>query len=382
MRRGNAMVEYPIDFRSLIDGGNITPGSPIYLMSDIPGDFSLSWIGTAEAPITILPYDNRRIQITGRWTVGGQHIHIHNLEFTATWEGYNRDALSGDDSDPQIGGIQLGGSGNKVIGCIIHDFGGGGSWQSNVGGGMIDCLIYNSGWRGADEVGRGHCLYTQNEFATQTHDNCIMWGAYNYGFHAYTEGGLINNFRVTRIISYLNAARQFAAGGLGGQRVHDSVFDDIYTYPGATDHLKASDSSMTNSYFGGRAINLHASSVNVTMTNTAYDTVGYGDPEPTSGQVIKVFPCQNTERAHAAVFNWDQSDSAVLDLTAVTGIGEGDTVRIHNAQDYFADYDDITVSETGTVTVDMRAASHTVAARVGSTSSITKSFPKFGAFVL
>lgn len=383
-------IDNPTTLSAALTSKRVIPGDVFWLRGgEYRGDFVSTIIGTAEAPIVFKPYPGERPIINGGISLHGQHVHMQGVEIM--WSGWTHRSDGTMDyanaNDPERShNAELRGIGNQFIECIIHDGYNTASWQSNVGGGYRDCLIYNIGAivsTNGVPGGHGHCLYTQNEFATQTHDNCIMWGAYNYGFHAYTGSGLVDNFTVSRIISYMNAARNFAAGGLGGQRIHTSTFEEICTYPGGTDYYKGNTSAFTDCYWGGRGLTVQATSADNTYTNAPYYIEGEGMPaEPTEGQVIKTYACINPERAHAAVFNWDQADSATIGLSAIVGISAGDTVRVRNAQDYFVDYDDLTVSEAGTITVDMRAASHSVAARVGSETVVATSFPKFGAFIV
>lgn len=393
MKHGNATITYPIDFTTAISGvTGITAGHTVYMRGGTyAGDFICLLVGTAEAPVVIRPYPGEHVIIDGGISLRGQHVHMQGVEIM--WSGWTHRsdgtldyAVAQGDDPERSHNAELRGVGNQFIECIIHDGYNTASWISNVGGGYRDCLIYNIGAicsTNGVPGGHGHCLYTQNEFSTQTHDNIIMWGAFNFGFHAYTGSGLVDNFTVSRIISYMNAARNFAAGGLGGQRIHTSTFEEICTYPGGTDYYKGSNSTFTDCYWGGRGLTVQAASADNTYTNAPYYIEGEGMPaEPTEGQVIKTYACTNPQRAHVAVFNWDQADSAVVNLSAVVGISAGDTVRVRNAQNYFVDYDDLTVSETGTITVDMRAANHSVAARVDSETVVATSFPKFGAFIV
>ena len=88
-----------------------------------------------------------------------------------------------------------------------------------------------------------------------------------------------------------------------------------------------------------------------------------------------------TDRANVAVLNGSEAESVTVDLSVVTGLSAGDSVSVRNVQDYFTDIQTLTLTAGETVTVDMRAASHTVASPVNHAAPAT-TFPVYGAFVI
>jgi hypothetical protein len=118
----------------------------------------------------------------------------------------------------------------------------------------------------------------------------------------------------------------------------------------------------------------------VNCTNTT-DTNNFGGPPPESGQRVTVYPnLEETGRANITIYNWDEADSAVVDVSGV--LAAGAPYKLHNAQDYYGDIVTGNVAIDGTITVDMRAVAHTVAAVIGWDHAEVNAFPTFGCFIL
>lgn len=363
-------IIFPGDLADALTSALILPGSRILLREGVySGDFICTLVGGVANIITIQSYPGERAIIDGSLTMSGVYTDLVDLEITYSgWEG--RDAIA-DGVDPAHA-LVLSGTNNRAIGCVVHDTSGNYSWQTNVGGGFLECLIYNCGWMSGG-AGFGHAIYTQNELATQTHSNNILWGQYNYGMHGYTLAGLINNFSLLQNTCFRNGGRQFALGGLGGQRAHNCTVDQNVMLEG-DGWLKGDDITLTNNY-SPNGFTIDPESQNVTQSGNTFTA-------PKSGVNSFVFPRANKAGwAHVAVFNWESADSVSLDLSGITGLSVGDAYKLHNAQDYFTDIVTGTVPENQTIAVDMRSINHTVAARIGSTA-VETTFPTFGAFVV
>lgn len=77
---------------------------------------------------------------------------------------------------------------------------------------------------------------------------------------------------------------------------------------------------------------------------------------------------------------YSEYDKQIVDVSAV--YSNGDIVRVHHSQDYFVDYQDLTVTG-GNITIDMKASSHTMAKPYGWPTNIdTLMPPKHGAFMV
>lgn len=102
---------------------------------------------------------------------------------------------------------------------------------------------------------------------------------------------------------------------------------------------------------------------------------------PTTNLLVLQANIYDTNRAQIAAFNWATNNSVTVSLASL-GWSASDSIRVRNAQDYFVDI--TTNSIPGNVlTLNMLAASHSVALPHGSTSVTgPKTFPQFGAFVI
>lgn len=89
-----------------------------------------------------------------------------------------------------------------------------------------------------------------------------------------------------------------------------------------------------------------------------------------------------TTRGYLTVYNWDLSDSVIADLSAITGLAVGNTVRLRSVENYFLDYQDLILDADKKVTIDMRAISHSVVTAIGHDFTPVTNFPEFGCFIV
>ena len=363
-------INEPMVLEDALAPGRIQPGQTIYLRAGTyPGNYLSSLSGAMESPIVIKPYNNERVIIDGGLNSLGHFVHLYDLEiYFSGW--VRRDEIPVDDPATH-GGLILTGVGNKAIGCIIHDTDGTASWKNNWGGGYYECLIYNNGYLSPDRP-HGPGIYTQNETPTQYHHRNIVCMNYGTGMQVYTQGESIQYFDIRDNILFQNERREIVLGGTGGQRMLYSVVDGNCMWEG-DGYLRGTDITLTNNYSpNGFAID--EASQNITQSGNTFEA-------PASGVNVFVIPLTYKVGAHIAIFNWDLSDSVNVDLTTVTGLNVGDAYKLHNAQDYYVDIVEGTVPANKIIAVDMRAVSHSVAVRTGSTALAT-TFPNFGAFRL
>ena len=370
-------IDNPVTLTQALDGSlPIQAGEIIYLRGGTyRGDYVSLINGTKELPIVIKPYPGELPIIDGGFQNSGNYVTIQDIEFTYTgWA--NRSASV----ESERRSVNLSGVGNILSNCMIHDVYLVGSWQTNMDGGLRECIVYNVGAitteAGYEGQGHGHCIYTQNEFEFQTHKNNILCMAYNYGMHAYTEGGLLNNFKLQQNICFRNGGRQFATGGLGGQRLRYSEISDNCAYEGGS-FLQGSNITLTNNYFP-QGYTITEISEFLTESGNFYG------PKPASGVEIKIFPLELLHiGAHIAIFNWDLADAVDVDLSTVTGLNVGDNYQLRNGVDPFGDIVTGVVPADKVISVDMKAVSHSIAQRIGDAASTpATTFPEFGAFRL
>jgi hypothetical protein len=95
-----------------------------------------------------------------------------------------------------------------------------------------------------------------------------------------------------------------------------------------------------------------------------------------------VYPNEyDADRGMIVVWNWQELDTVTVDVSTVLAVGDDYTLR--SAIDYFGDVGTGTVAVDGTITIDMRAISHSVSIPDGwEVPLIDSTFPRFGCFVI
>lgn len=265
-----------------------------------------------------------------------------------------------------------------VIGCYLHDLATVGSygeaalWYGNV--------IYHIGWD-ADDRGHGHGIYIQNSGLPCTFKRNIIHNCYGWGIHAYTQGGHIDYIILIENICY-NAGVPAASGAnnilVGGYTTAIDPYlegNNTYNSGGGVNIGYAVEGGATgvvliNNYFPDGI-----TKVNATITTETGNTY----TAPASGQRVVIYGNEYAAgRGEVAIYNWDNADFATLYVGDVLAPGANYVLR--NAQNPFFDYVAGVVAQDGTILVDMRAASHSVASIVAGTAE-APTFPTFGSFV-
>ena len=103
---------------------------------------------------------------------------------------------------------------------------------------------------------------------------------------------------------------------------------------------------------------------------------------PSTGSKVFIQPnSYEPLRGQIAIFNYAKASSVTISLASL-GYAEGDTYTLHNAANYWGDM--VTgVYNGSSVTVDMQAEDHSVAAPIGvNFQKEPTSFPDFGAFII
>lgn len=413
---GSGTIVNPYTLKEALASADIKPGHTVYLRggnyTDIP--YYQGIRGTAEAPIYFKPYHGERPIITGR-----TDIYVPYTE----WWGVEFCKLTYDPRDESDGAcdestwLDIYGGGNvKIINCIIHDFSYGvnsGQPETELNG----CIIYHCGWE-EEAYTAGHGVYVSNADPTKTVTikNCIIFNNWGWGIHAYSELEDVYNIDINGNIcfnaGYLatwGARRTNIMLGVGSSTkkpINGKVRNNCSYFPLLTDNngiglqigfgTSGSDGlEVTNNYSAGGA---YAASIrnptNITVTGNTFiggllyfDAEDYADNTyaaafPEVGSKIVVYPLDyQADRVHVAIYNWALANTVDVDLTSVAGLSVGDSVKCHNAQDYFTDIQTLTLDANKKITVNMQAANRTVATPVNWTAPAT-TFPQFGAFVV
>lgn len=429
----------PFTFYQAMNTGYIKPGHTLYLRG---GTYSGEWTsqisGTAGNPITIKPYPGETVIIdctdlftlNGGYTTWRDGIIFTHAGWTSRQSAYN--SLNPPDL-PANARFQIRGPGTKIINCIFHDLSECELWEPAPDTEIYGCVFYNNGFRQANGVGVGHCLYTQNDTGTMLIHNNVFVSAYNFGFHAYGSNvAYLNNYDVRRNI---HMSTRFLIGG-GAAVVPAGIVVDANAFYGSPVQLGyvetiADDVTISNNYIAGARLQVgrhqrvsvsgntvaHIGDVLVyvpppsppsgTWDGNAYhgtgtpftvDGVGfksfaqwqsysgwdeastYSASQP-SANVIKVYPNSygGAHRGSVAIYNWEGLVTVNVDLSSL-GLTIGQAYKLRNAQNYFAEWQAFTY--TGSP-VAVTMTGWTVAVPIAAAAALYPStFPTFGAFVV
>lgn len=437
---GDGTENNPYSFEDGIN--NLGAGTTVYLKGGTYSNktISIDASGTPSHPIIIKPAPNEHVIIdsVGDFVINGSDVQIDGsggiLEImTDSWTGDR--FLTSENFDMAISGPR-----NKVINCIIHDFGNIGFWSPSVNSVFAGNVVYNIG-RGNGS--QGHPLYTQNNSGTKTITNNIFAQTFESAFsiHQYGSG-------VSTLKGY-NYSKNIAVGGRwlcgsAASKIEDLVIDNNVCYPfrieigllGATDPLhsdfqiinnrlrnitikRGADFIITGNTVIGTSTGIYTIN-NTEGTNTIEDNdyIYYGASIPTnkwqknavnystlsawqSGtghdddgtytaypssvppDFIKVYPNEfKTDRANIWIENYSGAASVQVDLSSVTGLVNGQTYRFYNGMN-FAEYHEFTYN--GTV-VTLPMTSWTMSVPIGTSGGAmtppTTIYPTFGVFYL
>jgi hypothetical protein len=387
---GDGSIGDPWDLATALTSTRIQPGHTLNLRggryTDTAGPFACSLVGAEADKIIIRSYPGERAILDGDINLtAGQDYTLSFLELCYSgWTNRQTDEGGGAPTDiPHLKVIEMTAPRVSIEDSIIHDMSGGpGWWTMDVNSHLKRCIIYNIGWESTADRGHGHLVYTQNDTGLKTIEDCIMFHSFSTGIKIYAQGGKAQNYACRRNIV-------FNAGILSSHedyQMNEWIQEEAgsgYTFE--DEHTYHSDPT-----FDPVRLGLYDPVTGVTLRRNYWpeglalngvadvDEGGFYGPRPESGSHIWVNPVADG-RAHLALYNWDHADSLVVDVSAV--LDPGAAYRLINVQDYFVDRVTGEVGQDGTITVDMRAVSHTVAAPEAWPAPPT-TFPEFGCFVL
>jgi MYXO-CTERM domain-containing protein len=389
----------------------VQPGDTIWIHEGtypIVGSLGSQLAGTADAPIVVRAVVGERVTLdTGdspenRIAIGGDHAWFWGFEVMSSSE--DRWADDGSAADRGYSIDTNSGEGIKLINLVVHDTQGAvGFWGSVLDGEVYGTLIYHNGFDYTDR-GHGHAIYAQNVSGTKRLVDNIMFGAYSYGVHVYTEGGQIDGFYLEGNISFSNGLVSTVSDAttnilIGGAPVaNDPEVRSNYSYfepgEGGTGCNLGYGAGVNNAAVhdnifvgGGAAFRLDAPVADVTGNLFVGPTEGVdagtfpdNDYEAPAGASVIVRPNVYEEgRANIVAFNWDGADAVDADVAEV--LAPGDVYEVRDVQNYYGD-----PIATGTFTGDPIAIPMTsteVAGVIGEPATpYVHTSPAFGAFVL
>jgi hypothetical protein len=354
----------PVDLETaLSSGGPAEPGDTIWLAAGTYlGVFTSDLSGTDTSPITVRPLPGAHVILDSNagvargtgLTINGEWATYRGLEVLSS----DPDRASEEDTSSPTditlgGGISIFGPNVKVINCVVHDTAQGFSfWNPAVDSEVYGNIIFNNGWT-APGRGHGHAIYTQNETGTKRIEDNIIFFGFGTGIHAYTEGGSIQGFQISDNVWFHTGASDPRAS----QRKDNCLVGGLQpvarftmtrnlgwslgrgTRLGYGDSVQNIDATLTDNYL---VESLWIWGLWETLTfagNTFYGSLDNVDPAdfpgnefapdpPDSGTRVFVNPNRyDAGRARVAIYNYDESATVDVDLTALLQSGEAYTVH-------------------------------------------------------
>jgi len=247
------------------------------------------------------------------------------------------------------------------------------------------CLFYNIGYIGSDKP-HGHGMYIKNAIESKSISNCISINAFRHAIQLYSEAGdhadfvdMIGNVAINAGgPANLGGFKDFIAGAetngvrLTGVKLINNL---LYNCRGNIGYALGVIGMIRNdNYMPDGCIECGDVSYLENNNNTLISESGIV-------QFCTVDDYDAT-KGNLTIYNWDLDNTVTADLTALTGINVGNTVRLRSAEDYFNCYQDLVVAVGKTVTVNMQAAGKTVVTAIGHDFTPATNFPEFGCFLI
>jgi hypothetical protein len=397
----------------------VQPGDVIWLHGGtyvIDGNVTATLTGTEEAPIIVRQAAGEHATIDMGSDAGnaiaimGGYTWYWGFEVTSSSDDRWAPAWLPDNQIPPARGQNLAlydAPGTKLINLVTHDTASAiGFWVGAIDAEIYGCLIYFNGFDASDR-GHGHAIYVQNQNGTKRIRDNIMFGQYSYGVHGYTEGGFIDNLDIEGNISFSNGMVSTISDGttnilVGGAQIahlprvasNATWFDpgeggmSINLGYGDVENATVVDNVAVGP---GGALGVTDIGTSTIMGNVVYgplsgfdaaafpDNEWYTDTAPTGTMVIVRPNAYDPDRAHVAVYNWDDVPTVDADLSAL--LVEGDGFELRDAQDYYGE--PVAVGTYDGVSIAIPMTTTSTAAVIGEPATpYLHTSAQFGAFVL
>jgi hypothetical protein len=335
--------EAPWDIESTLQGRQpVKPGDTILLLGGTyrrrPAEqFEVKLISMEGAPIHVRPAPGERARIDGGLAVHNPttHVWIWDLELFVSEPQPEKPVGPGShpkDFARPWGGLNVhGGSHCKFLNLVIHECRQGVSWWSGSRDSeLYGCIIYDNGWPAVDR-GHGHAVYTQNGEGIKTISDCILTGGHSYTMHAYGSSRAdVSNYLVEGNICY--SAGPFLVGGgkpsknirVVNNYLHGVLMRIGYTAPYNED-CEVRDNVIVN---GGLQITKYQKVIN------EGNLVVPKEAKRPAGALVVLRPNKYAQdRAHLAVFNWENKPVVAVDPGGF--LKRGEAFRLLNPRDAF-----------------------------------------------
>lgn len=375
---GNGSRDRPWDLATALNQATLVKsGDTIWIHAGTyVGHFVSSLLANGNRPIIVRAAPGERAILDGNYggnevtlTIKGANTWFWGLEITNSDPG--RSSADGNNPARRGEGVNLFGTGNKLVNTIIHDTAQGVlSPSGELGAEIYGCLIYYNGYDAPDR-GHGHGIYVQNDAGPKRILDNIIFSQYGYGIHAYTEGSKLNDLDFEGNTSFNNgnlsavsgltmnilvgASGSAATGPADSAKVaKNTVLLDNYAYfsesGGTTANLGyskgiASPKIDRNYLVGTTALALVNAFRPIDMSGNTFigSLTGFTSSEfpgntyltshPTG---VKVFIRPNryeSGRANVTIYNWDRAAAADVDPRGI--LAPGSSFELRSAQNFF-----------------------------------------------
>lgn len=290
-------------------------------------------------------------------TIQGASTTFRDIEVTVSVSRWPSRRIPTPGSNPfgrPPSGIEVNGTGNRVINCYVHDTSDGISTSAGPAAGfeLHGNLVLYTGWDAPDRA-HGHSLYIHNDNPGTSQARLggnIVLDSFDVNSQIYTGGATLGNVQIDGLVSaQAGAVSSYGANeelvfGFQSRIVNSSLTNSaIYAkgtngfgvdwgYSGGTDFC-----TLSGNYIAGQNTALaFKSSTNFTGTGNTY--VGPCSAPPASGTFLAWKPASGTTvivspnayepgRANVAVFNWGRTPSVSVDLTGILSVGDSYVVK-------------------------------------------------------
>lgn len=373
----------PMTIGEALTSARVKPGHTVWLAAGTyRADLTATLEGTAEQPITVKPLPGARAVLDGSINLNGEYVTVEGVEIACS-RFATRLSEFPNAAPPDLPYAQftINGPGTVVRNCVVHDVLDINSWIVATGATFYGNVIYNFGWQGPDRAhGPGH--YIQNGDAVKTLKHNVWAHSFWHPIQARTSAERIDNIHILEnVIIRAGSLRGEAAPCIyynDGDVAQSPVVSGNLAYGGAYAYLwptsGVKNGTLKNNYIPEARLDY------IATVGLAEDSGNFWGPAPDSGQKHVLWPNEyDAGRATLTVYNWDALDTVEADASA--WLRPGQRVRARSVQDYFVDIVTLTVGARGTLALDMRAGSHSIARPVGWEAGAT-TFPTFGCWIL
>ena len=397
----------PLDLATALSASSpARPGDTIWLRGGVySGNFTSVLNGAAGAPIIVRQYPGERATLDGA-PAPNSPVLVVKGSYAWYWgfEVMNSHPNRASGTSSRFTGVNHLGPYTKLINLVVHDaLDGIGTWAGATDAELYGNVIYNNGAESGG-VGAGHSIYVQNSTGTKRLVDNVMSNSYNFGIHAYTEGGVIDNIWMEGNISFNHGvlarsssykANYFVGGGKVAQ--NPELLDNYGYYPWGSQGRNGdlgwgtacNSLNMQNNYLaGGTSLKVNCTNSTVTGNflygsssgvSSAYPSNLISQSRPTGVETFVRPNKYEPGRANIAVYNWDKLLTVSVDLST-TGLKSGDRFEIRDAQNFYGPAVVTGTYNGAAVTLPMTGL--TPARPIGGSTTAPPTGPEFNAFVV